>query len=80
MGGVEIIVPEGLNVQVHGFGFMGGYSGSPVGPLDPAAPTVHVKGFAFMGGVDVKRKGPRQPKNGESHGHRHGHHHGEIEG
>jgi hypothetical protein len=62
MGGVEIIVPEGLNVQVHGFGFMGGYSGSPVGPIDPDAPTVHVKGFAFMGGVDVRRKPPRQPK------------------
>jgi hypothetical protein len=83
MGGVEIIVPEGLNVQVHGFGFMGGYSGSPVGPIDPAAPTVHVKGFAFMGGVDVKRRAPRQSRNGEvrgdRHGHHHGHRHGEIE-
>ncbi len=92
MGGIEIIVPEGLNVQVHGFGFMGGYSGSPAGPIDPAAPTVHVKGFAFMGGVDVKRKGPRQPRAGEldggrydqrhreRHEHRHDHRHGEIEG
>jgi hypothetical protein len=62
MGGIEITVPEGLNVQVHGIGFMGGYSGTPAGEIDPSAPTVHVKGFAFMGGVSVKRKPPRQPK------------------
>jgi hypothetical protein len=76
MGGIEVLVPEGLNVQVHGFGFMGGYSGSPAGPVDPNAPTVHVKGFAFMGGVDVKRKAPREPKNREANGDRRG----EIEG
>ena len=66
MGGIEIIVPEGLNVQVHGFGFMGGYSGTPVGPVDPTAPTVHVRGFALMGGVEVKRKAPRQAKGDKS--------------
>ena len=62
MGGIDITVPEGLNVQVHGIGFMGGYSGSPAGEVDPDSPVVHVKGFAFMGGVGVKRKPPRQPK------------------
>jgi hypothetical protein len=62
MGGIDITVPEGLNVQVHGIGFMGGYSGSPAGEVDPNSPVVHVKGFAFMGGVSVKRKPPRQPK------------------
>jgi hypothetical protein len=62
MGGVDITVPEGLNVQVHGFGFMGGFSGTPSGEIDPAAPTLHVKGFAIMGGVNVKRKGPKQSK------------------
>lgn len=79
MAGIEILVPEGLNVQVHGFGFMGGYSSTPAGEVDPDAPVVHVKGFAFMGGVDVKRKPPKQPKNRElRHGHQghqglHGH-------
>ncbi|GAA2028694.1 DUF1707 domain-containing protein [Catenulispora yoronensis] len=63
MGGIAIIVPEGLNVYVHGFGFMGAYSGTPGGEVDPTAPTVHIRGFAFMGGVDVKRKPPKQPKN-----------------
>ncbi|MBS2538319.1 DUF1707 and DUF2154 domain-containing protein [Catenulispora sp. NF23] len=62
MGGIEIIVPDGLNVQVHGFGFMGGYSGTPIGPVDPDAPTLHVRGFALMGGVDVKRKAHRESK------------------
>lgn len=85
MGGIGIIVPEGLNVQVHGFGFMGGYSGTPVGPVDPGAPTVHVRGFALMGGVDVKRRPLKQARYDEvqggghqgHHGHNHGH--GEIE-
>lgn len=62
MGGIEIIVPDGLNVQVHGFGFMGGYSGNPPGEVDPNSPVVHVKGFAFMAGVDVKRRGPKKPR------------------
>ena len=75
MGGINIIVPEGLNVQVHGFGFMGGYDGTPPGEVDPSAPTVHVKGFAFMGGVDVKRKPLRQPRNQEAGELRGGHHH-----
>ena len=62
MGGISIVVPEGLNVHVHGFGFMGAYSGTPGGEVDPSAPTVHVKGFAFMGGVDVKRRPPKGAK------------------
>jgi hypothetical protein len=62
MGGIDIIVPEGLNVVVNGIGFMGGYSGTPSGEIDPSSPTVHVKGFAFMGGVSVKRKPPKQPE------------------
>ena len=62
MGGIAIVVPEGLNVHVHGFGFMGAYSGTPGGEVDPTAPTVHIRGFAFMGAVDVKRKPPKVPK------------------
>jgi hypothetical protein len=62
MAGIEIIVPEGLNVQVHGLGFMGGYQGPAGTEVDPDSPTVHVKGFAFMAGVDVKRRGPKKDK------------------
>jgi hypothetical protein len=77
MGGIGIIVPEGLNVQVHGFGFMGGYSGTPAGPVDPDSPTVHIRGFAMMGGVDVKRK-PHRPHKNDRHLDRD--RYGEIEG
>lgn len=55
MGGVEIIVPPGVAVDVEGFAFMGGLDqvherGSSD---DPDAPRIRVQGFAMMGGVDV---------------------------
>lgn len=56
MGGVQIVVPEDVNLEVHGFGLMGGFSGRASGPGTPGAPHVVVKGFAFMGGVDVTRR------------------------
>jgi hypothetical protein len=66
MGGVEIIVPEDLDVRVEGFGFMGGYEdiGDSVRPA-PASPVVRVTGIAVMAGVQVKRKGPKKQKLGE---------------
>jgi len=59
MGGVEIIVPDDINVDVTGIGFMGAFtledkSGAP--PAAPTAPTVKVNGFAFWAGVVVTRK------------------------
>jgi hypothetical protein len=56
MGGAEIHVPDGLNVEVSEFAFMGGNDVN-LGPRnpDPGGPTVHLKLFAFMGGIDVKR-------------------------
>ena len=62
MGGIDVIVPEGLNVQVHGIGFMGGYSGTPAGEVVADGPVVHVRGFAFMGGVTVRRRPLRKPR------------------
>lgn len=55
MGGVQIIAPEGVNVNVAGIGIMGGFAES-ARPEAPSrnAPMVHVKGFAFWGGVNVK--------------------------
>ncbi|MFI5616876.1 DUF1707 domain-containing protein [Streptomyces sp. NPDC051567] len=57
MGGVEIVVPPGVEVDVRGFGLMGAFeqSDSP-GPRQPGAPRVVVTGFAFWGGVDIKVK------------------------
>ena len=62
MGGVEIRVPEDVNVQVTGFGFMGAFENSISDPerAGAGAPTVKVNGFAMMGGVEVKR--PKRSK------------------
>jgi hypothetical protein len=64
MGGVHIVVPPELNVEVRGFGLMGGFGeqGEGVGAPDPAAPQVIISGFALMGGVGVERKRTRAEK------------------
>ena len=56
-GGVDIIVPEDLNVEVAGAGIFGGFDGkNHRGSNDPATPTIRVTGMAVFGGVDVKIK------------------------
>jgi len=61
MGGVEIIVPEDIEVDVAGIGFMAGFDHHASGPGVPGAPRLKVIGFALMGGVDVKRKPVQKP-------------------
>jgi hypothetical protein len=56
MGGIEITVPEDVDVDVSGIAFMGGFDHNASGPGVPGAPRVRVIGFALMGGVDVRRK------------------------
>jgi hypothetical protein len=56
MGGADVYVPEGLDVQVSQFALMGGNDvklgrGRPA----PGGPTVHLRIFSLMGGSDVKR-------------------------
>jgi hypothetical protein len=60
MGGAEIIVPPGMNVDVGGVAFMGGFSHTQQRAPDrtPGAPLLKVDGFAMMGGVDVKVRMP----------------------
>jgi len=62
MGGIQITVPDDINVDVTGIGLMGGFmlddkAGTP--PAPATAPTVKVNGLAFWGGVVVIRK-PRE--------------------
>lgn len=61
MGGIQIIVPPGVELDVRGIGVMGGFdqTDSP-GPVEPGAPRVVVTGLAFWGGVEVKVKPPKQ--------------------
>ena len=56
MGGVDVIVPPDVTLEVGGLAIMGGFESKADGPGRPGAPTVRVTGFALMGGVDVKRK------------------------
>jgi hypothetical protein len=53
MGGVEIIVPPGVNVESHGIGIMGGFDSEGDQVHDPDAPTVRIAGMAVMGGVEI---------------------------
>jgi hypothetical protein len=57
MGGAEIIVPPGVNVECDGIAIMGGFdhSGQNGGP---DSPTLRVNGLAIMGGVDIKCRLP----------------------
>jgi hypothetical protein len=60
-GGVDIRVPDDINVKVDGFGFMGAFENrAPSRPHIPGAPTVRITGLAIMGGVEVK--GPKKKK------------------
>jgi hypothetical protein len=59
MGGIEITVPEDVEVQVTGIGVMGAFEHRSVGAGQPGGPKVIVKGLAFWGGVEVKRRPPR---------------------
>ncbi|MGD6745207.1 DUF1707 SHOCT-like domain-containing protein [Streptomyces sp. BH106] len=57
MGGMNVVVPPGVEVVVRGIGIMGGFDHSEEGvPGDAGAPRVVVTGFAFWGGVGVERK------------------------
>lgn len=53
MGGVEVVVPRGVSVQLTGLSLMGGRTLNDLDPPRPGAPVVHVSGWALMGGVVV---------------------------
>ncbi|HSW28851.1 MAG TPA: DUF1707 domain-containing protein [Longimicrobiales bacterium] len=58
MGGVDIIVPPGVNVESHGIGIMGGFEDAGEQDHDPSAPTLRIAGLAVMGGVDISVRHP----------------------
>ncbi|WP_197322304.1 DUF1707 domain-containing protein [Saccharomonospora sp. NB11] len=59
MGGIDVIVPDDVAVEVTGVGIMGAFEttnkkgASPTAP--PGAPVVKITGLAFWGAVEVKR-------------------------
>jgi class 3 adenylate cyclase len=75
MGGIEVIVPEGIQVEMTGIAIFGGKDCRvpDVRPV-PGSPLVRVRVFAFMGGVTVRTgKHRRRSRDDERHP-RHGHH------
>ena len=55
MGGVEVIVPEGVDVELTGFAIMGANDHRPgSAPIRAENPIVHVRAFSFMGATEVK--------------------------
>jgi hypothetical protein len=57
MGGFDVIVPPGAQVEVSGFAFMGGRNIKLSGdPPPPDAPRIRIRAFALMGGIDIKEK------------------------
>lgn len=60
MGGADIIVPPGLNVDSDGVAILGGWGHGPgrVPNADPDAPVLRITGFTLMGGVDIKVRYP----------------------
>lgn len=57
MGGAEIIVPEGVDVDVGGVAFMGAKEFKPGRtPPPPTAPRLRIDAYAFMGGIEVKTR------------------------
>jgi hypothetical protein len=73
MGGAEIHVPEGLNVEVSSFAFMGG-NDQTLGESHPTpgGPVLRVRLLSIMGGADVTRgrRRTRAEKRAERHLHR----------
>lgn len=63
-GGVEIVVPDDIEVHVEGLGLMGGFAEvpgqghsdpRPVRQAPPGAPVIRITGVAMMGGIGVRR-------------------------
>ncbi|RMH43514.1 MAG: DUF1707 and DUF2154 domain-containing protein [Deltaproteobacteria bacterium] len=59
-GGIDVIVPPGLHVEVDGAGILGGFGGDAgtEPPADPDAPRLVITGVAVLGGIDVVERLP----------------------
>ena len=76
MGSVDVVVPDGIPVDLDGMVLMGGSSDhthrSKVAPL-PHAPLIRVHARGLWGGVTARTGRRRSRSSGHKHGHRHNH-------
>jgi class 3 adenylate cyclase len=57
MGGIDIIVPEGIDVELAGFAIMGGRNMRIRDvPIIPGSPRIVIRAFPIMGGVEIKSR------------------------
>lgn len=57
MGGVDVIVPEGIAVELTGFPVMGGKHLKVADvPVLPGSPVIRIRAFPIMAGVNVRSK------------------------
>ena len=64
-GGVQIIVPEGFDVDLRGLSIMGGRSLRLRDvPIVRGSPRIVIRGFAIMGGIEVKSRPNRSAGRG----------------
>jgi len=65
LGGSDVIVPEGVHVELGGFAVLGGNDLKLTGPAPPpGAPVVRVRAWSLLGGTDVKTQTPRRRHHG----------------
>jgi class 3 adenylate cyclase len=56
-GGIKVIVPEGIDVQLEGFSFMGGRDLKLRNvPIVPGSPRIRIRGYAVMGGIEIRSR------------------------
>ena len=65
LGGSDVIVPEGVHVELGGFALLGGNDLKLTGPAPPpGAPVVRVRAWSLLGGTDVKTQTSRRRRHG----------------
>ncbi|HCA84756.1 MAG TPA: hypothetical protein DEQ61_04215 [Streptomyces sp.] len=62
MGGMNVVVPPGVELDVRGIGIMGGFDHANVTEGEPGAPRVVITGLAIWGGVGTERKVPKDER------------------
>ena len=53
-GGIDVIIPEGVNVKINSTSIFGGVSDKKKRPVQENAPTVYINAMCMFGGMDVK--------------------------
>ena len=54
LGGVELFVPDNVNIVVNSHSFIGGVGNETSGHITPDAPNLHIVASNFFGGVTVR--------------------------